>query len=258
MHSRNLTFAIDRHVGRVEVNRPPVNALNSELVAELTQLARTIRKDPDVWVVTVRSALPVFCAGADLKERAFASSAGVKAAVKKIQTMVRTWLAIPQPILMRLDGAAMGGGLEFALTGDILLAADDIRIGLPEVGLGIIPAAGGTQLLSRKTNPGIAKKWILTGKKFSAADAMRDGVIDIICPRSAIDAEFEALVATLSSQPPLALRQAKKSITAGTGLPLTKAFMVEQSCYHSLINTNDRREALRAFIEKRKPLFTGT
>jgi methylglutaconyl-CoA hydratase len=258
MQFRNLSFSIDRHVARVELQRPPVNALNSAFVNELTSLARTIRLDPDVWVVTVRSTLPVFCAGADLKERAFSTAVGVKAAVKKIQLMVRAWLDIPQPVLVRLEGPAMGGGLEFALAGDLIVAADDIMVGFPEVGLGIIPAAGGTQLLSRKTSPGIAKKWILTGNKFTAAEAQRDGVIDLVCPRSRLGPEFELLLSTISSQPPLALRQAKKAINAGIGLTLSKGFAIEQTCYQALIKTNDRREALQAFIEKRKPSFKGT
>jgi enoyl-CoA hydratase/carnithine racemase len=235
-----------------------VNALGSAFVAELARLARSIARDPGIHVVAVASSLRVFCAGADLKERADASAAVVRATVANIQSMVRSWLAIPQPVLMLIDGAALGGGLEFALTGDIILASDDIVLGFPEVGLGIIPGAGGTQLLARRTNQGIAKKWILTGQKFSAAEALSDGVVDIVAPRTPVNAQWESLIAALAAQPPLALRQAKKAITGGVGLPLTKAFALERACYRRLVSTNDRQEALRAFLEKRTPVFTGT
>lgn len=254
----HLAFSIHDHTARIVLNRPPVNALNREFIGELTAVSSRLRTDDSVYVVALSSALPVFCAGADLKERAFLPDGDVGPAVREIQSMVRSWCALPQPLVVQIAGAAMGGGLEFALAGDIIIASDDAQLGFPELRLGIIPAAGGTQLLARRTNLGVAKKWIFTGIKFSGTQAARDGVVDTVVDSSDIQTAFEHIIASLSSQSPLALRQAKKAINEGFGLPLSEALDVEHACYEPLIHTRDRREALQAFLEKREPVWTGT
>ncbi len=255
MHFKNLSFSIDKSVARIVLSRPPVNALNREYVLELLSLAQHLNRQKEIWVVAVQSALKIFSAGADLKERASLSAAQVASFERQIQKMVRTWLELPQPVVMRLDGSALGGGLEFALAGDVIVASEDALLGFPEVGLGIIPGAGGTQTLARRTNSGIARKWILTGRKFSARDALCDGVIDIVAPAANISAEFERIVAEISSRAPLALRQAKKAINKGFDLGLDGALAMERSCYAKLIPTRDRKEALQGFLEKRNPVW---
>jgi methylglutaconyl-CoA hydratase len=255
MRFKNLSVSLDCHVAWVELNRPPVNAFHQEFISELLSLTRLFQREESIWVVAVRSSQKVFCAGADLKERASHPQAKVAAVVKRIQTMVHAWYKVPQPVLMQIHGAALGGGLEFALAGDILIASEDAQLGFPEVQLGIIPAAGGTQLLMRRTNPGVAKKWILTGKKFSALEAYNDGVVDIVVPAAEVSVEFSRIVKSIASQAPLALRQAKKAISKGMGLTLGKALAVESECYAPLIRTQDRAEALQAFLEKRRPVW---
>jgi methylglutaconyl-CoA hydratase len=255
---KHLSLALHDHTARVVLNRPPVNALNREFVTELTLLAAELGHNESIHLVALSSALSVFCAGADLKERAFMPDGDVGPAVRDIQSMVRAWCGLPQPVVVQINGAAMGGGLEFALSGDILIASTEAQLGFPELRLGIIPAAGGTQLITRRTNAGIAKKWILTGIKFSGEQAAKDGVVDTAVASADLSAAFEHVIKSLLSQSPLALRQAKKAINEGIGLPLGESLDLEHRCYEPLIRTKDRREALEAFLEKREPVWSGS
>ncbi len=257
MNFQHITLSIENHIARVTLNRPPVNALNKELVAELVNVAHLFKSNDDVWVVAVTAAGKAFCAGADLKERAGVSQENVIDFVSGIQSAVAAWCEIPQPVIMGINGAALGGGLEFALSGDIIAASDTAMLGLPETSLGIIPAAGGTQRLAQRTSSGTAKKWILTAKKFTAQEAKDDGVIDYIFSAESFIGEFEKIVLQVASNAPLALRQAKKAIESSYSDWLMDGFENERTYYQPLIPTDDRLEALKAFGEKRKPEWKG-
>ncbi|MEI7906976.1 MAG: enoyl-CoA hydratase-related protein [Bacteroidota bacterium] len=257
MNFQHITLSIENHIARVTLNRPPVNALNKELVAELVNVAHLFKSNDDVWVVAVTTAGKIFCAGADLKERAGVSQENVIDFVSGIQSAVAAWCEIPQPVIMGINGAALGGGLEFALSGDIIAASDTAMLGLPETSLGIIPAAGGTQRLAQRTSSGTAKKWILTAKKFTAQEAKDDGVIDYIFSAESFIGEFEKIVLQVASNAPLALRQAKKAIESSYSDWLMDGFENERTYYQPLIPTDDRLEALKAFGEKRKPEWKG-
>lgn len=253
----NFSLSLHQHIARVVLDHPPVNALNKSFIAELTDAARIISTLKDIRVVTVSSALEIFCAGADLKERARYSRKDTMRLVNNIQRMILTWIRLPQTVLMQIQGAALGGGLEFALTGDIIVASSDAVLGFPEVGLGIIPGAGGTQTLQRRTSVGIAKKWILSAKKFSAQEASEDGVVDLVLSRKTFMRDYHQLEQLIASRAPLALRRAKQAINNGAHNELRKAFRTERLNYIPLIDTRDRKEALQAFIEKRSPEWVG-
>jgi enoyl-CoA hydratase/carnithine racemase len=255
---RNATVKLDAHIARVELGRPPVNALNREFVGELTDLALALSTNPEVWLVVVTSSQNVFCAGADLKERAGIADAEVLDVVGGIQRLARLWGELPQPVMMGIRGAALGGGLEFALAADILAAAEDTRLGLPEVSLGIIPAAGGTQRLAIRCSLGVARKWVLTARQFTAAEALTDGVVDYVFPPGKFREDFEGLVTSLASNAPLALRQAKAALNDSSKRLLAGGFQMELDSYAPLVSTSDRREALKAFAEKRAPRWKGT
>jgi enoyl-CoA hydratase/carnithine racemase len=171
--------------------------------------------------------------------------------------MVRTWFALPQPLVIGIKGAALGGGLEFALSADLIAVAEDAVLGFPEVSLGIIPAAGGTQLLSFRNSQSVASRWILTGHRFSGREAYLEGVADFAWPADGFTAAYEDLLATLVGHAPLALRQAKKALRGGHRAALDRRFTFERSCYTPLIQTEDRTEALSAFLEKRPPVWKG-
>ncbi len=252
-----LRVSLRDHVAEVVLNRPPVNALNRDLIAELTSVARSFARQSDVWVVTLTSSSRTFCAGADLKERATIPNAKVSSVVKSIQRMIAAWMEIRQPVIAGIHGAALGGGLELALAADIILASNDAKLGLPEVRLGIIPAGGGTRRLAQRAALGVAAKWVLSGEQFGAQEAFADGVVDGVFPASLFADEFRRAVSRVASCAPLALRQAKKALTTRCRTELLKGFKNESECYASLIPTEDRMEALRAFAAKRKPVWQG-
>jgi methylglutaconyl-CoA hydratase len=254
---KHITVTSHNHVAHVSLNRPPVNALNHDFVSELTECASTFASLNDISVVTVGSSLNVFCAGADLKERSALTNARILPVVKDIQKMVRRWLGVPQPVIFAINGAALGGGLEFALAADIIAASEDAILGFPEVTLGIIPAAGGSQLVTRRVSSGIAKKWIFSGKRFSARQAMDDGMVDYVFPSKKFSEFFKELTQSIASNAPLALRYAKKAINHRWSTDHRDGFRFESDCYAPLIHSHDRREALNAFLEKRTPRWKG-
>lgn len=257
MNYKNLSVVIENHTARIILNRPPVNALNKEMTAELIDCAQRIKSNAEIWLVVVSATGTAFCAGADLKERSEIPNEQVLDVVKGIQEISRAWIEIPQPIIMGIHAAALGGGLEFALSGDILVASERALLGLPETSLGIIPAAGGTQRLAQRTSLGVAKKWILSAQKFSATEAKSDGVIDFLFSDEIFSIELEKLIEKISSNSPLALRQAKRAIDSAFQDWIYEGFEHELKLYEPLVTTEDRREALRAFKEKRKPSWKG-
>ena len=257
MFYQHLSLTIENHIARVTLNRPPVNALGRELTAELIDAATQFKTDEEVWVIAVRAEGKVFCAGADLKERAGTSQDQVIGIVKGIQSVIAAWCEIPQPVIMGIHGAALGGGLEFALAGDILVASESATFGLPETSLGIIPAAGGTQRLAQRSSQGVAKKWVLTAKHFSALEAKEDGVVDYVFPSISFEKEFDNVVAQIFSNAPLAMRQAKRAIETSYTDWLLDGFDHELTLYRPLLSTEDRAEGLKAFAEKRKPIWKG-
>jgi len=253
MSYRHITISVTNHIAHVRLNRPPVNALNRELVLELTAVARELLSQDDVWVVTLCADGKTFSAGADLKERTAIPDDGVLSVVRGIQSMAFQWTLLPQPVVVGIQGPALGGGLELALAGDILVASEAARLGFPEVSLGIIPAAGGTQRLAQRSSMGVAKKWILTAGQFSAQEALRDGIVDYVLPQNSFESEFSSFVERLASNAPLSLRQAKSAINASYDVWLRSGLINELDLYSPLIQTLDRKEALKAFAEKRKP-----
>ena len=255
MTYRYVTTTVENNIARITLNRPPVNALNSDVVGELTTIARELKVRDDVWIIAVRAEGNAFCAGADLKERNGIPQDQVITIVKNIQAVAASWCELPQPVIMGVHAAALGGGLEFALAGDIIVASTSAKFGLPETGLGIIPAAGGTQRLAQRSSAAVARKWILTARHFSAQEAKEDGVVDFLFTDDLFPEEFENIVRQVAANAPLALRQAKKAIESSYMDWLLDGLEHELTLYRPLIGTEDRTEALKAFMEKRKPVW---
>lgn len=240
---------------RISLDRPPVNALGADLVRQLTEAASAAASDGAFSCVLLAARGRAFCAGADLKERAGMSDEDALAAVRGIRAMVEQVAAIPIPTVAVIQGAALGGGLELALACDLRVAAEDAPVGLPECSLAIIPGAGGTRRLAQLAGPGAARRWIYTGRTGLAAEAHRDGFIEIVVPALKLEATALALAADIARCGPLALRAAKKALD---GRLLADAGVdAEWDAYLSIVDTEDRREALRAFAEKRPPKFEG-
>ena len=239
------------------MDKPPVNALGRELVEALGATFEALREDREARCLVVRSAGSHFCAGADLKERRGMTDAEVRAFVPKLSAVCRAAAALPFPTIAAVRGTAAGGGCELALACDLRILADDARIGLRETALAILPAAGGTCRLPRIAGMAVAKRWIFTAELFTAEQAQRDGVAEMVVPGGRLDAAALEMAETIAGNGPIAVRLAKQAIEGGFDLSMDEALALEWQCYEGVLGTSDRLEALAAFAEKRPPRFTG-
>lgn len=249
----------DNHVATLYLNRPEqLNALNTQMAKDLFAVLEGLASDPDVWtVILTGKGEKSFCAGADLKER---KDMGKDSMRKQRELFVKAFKAVstfPKPLIGAVNGYAFGGGFEFALGCDILFAAENALFSLPEVGLGIIPGGGGTQNLPRWISPSIAKELIFTGRRLTALQALQLGIVRRVTASEKLLTEANVLAAEIGKNSPLAVWQAKKAINMGLDVDLTTGFSIEAECYNVCLNSADRDEGLRAFNEKRKPVFTG-
>jgi methylglutaconyl-CoA hydratase len=234
------------------------NSLSVALLRELAEHQARAAADKALRVVIVTGqGTKAFCAGADLKERARMDEGAVAGFHRAIRAAFDGFESLPQPVIAAINGVALGGGLELALACDLRLAAEEAELALPEVGLGIIPGAGGTQRLPRLIGTGRAKELILTARRVPAAEALAMGLVAQVVPAAALGDAALALAGRVARNAPISLRQAKRAVDRGLSLPLGEALDLENKLYQACIPTADRREALLAFAEKRAPAFRG-
>lgn len=251
-------FRIDDHIALVTVDRPPVNALNRQLEDELEDVFDELAGLQEVGAVLVTgSGEKAFIAGADIKmlsekgpEDATEMSASTQRVLLKIERFDRV-------VIAAINGLALGGGCEVATACDMRVMDESAVIGLPEVSLGILPGAGGTQRLARLVGMGKAKELILTGDPISADEAKRIGLVERIAPKGEAVAVARSLAKRVLSRGPLAVINAKKAINEGLDMPLEEGLKRESQLFGALFRTQDMREGVTAFLEKRKPKFTG-
>jgi enoyl-CoA hydratase len=248
------------HILRVTLNRPEVaNALNTQMGLDLLDLWTHLIAEPgDVRVVVLTgSGNRAFCAGGDLKERNGMTDAQWQAQHEIFERQYWSLLDCSVPVIAAVNGHAYAGGLEMMLACDFAYAVKTARFALTEVTLGIMPGAGGTQMLPRIVGERRAKEIILAAKPFSAEDALHWGIVNKLCEGENLLAEAMATAETIAANAPLSVRQAKKSIHYGLQMDLRTAFRFEIEAYNRLVPTEDRQEGIRAFNEKRKPRFQG-
>lgn len=234
------------------------NAISRAMLAGLEEnLARTGGDRALRAIVITGAGDKAFCAGADLKERATMSAADVHAFHHGLRKALRGIETAPQVFVAAVNGAALGGGLELAIACDLRVASDAAEMGLPEVGLGIIPGGGGTARLPRLIGVSRAKDLVLTARRAGAAEALAMGLVNAIAPPQRVREDAIALAERVARNAPVSLRQAKRSIDGGFHLSLDEALDLENRMYQDCLETKDRTEALRAFAEKRAPVFTG-
>ncbi len=234
------------------------NAFSRAMVRELHENLARVRDDRAVRSVVITGAGDkAFCAGADLKERATMSPEEVAAFLLSLRDALRGIEKAPQAFVAALNGAALGGGLEMALACDLRVAAEGAEMGLPEVGLGIIPGAGGTVRLPRAIGVSRAKDLILTGRRVGAAEALAMGRVARVAPAGKLREVALEVAGLVARNAPVSIRQAKRAVDGGLHLDLDAALAHENAMYQDCLKTKDRVEALRAFAEKRKPVFTG-
>jgi enoyl-CoA hydratase/carnithine racemase len=251
---------VEPHVLVIRLNRPEVaNAINIQMGHDMLDLWRRLTDDAgDVrCAILTGTGDKIFCAGGDLKERNGMTKQQWVAQHELFERAYWTLVEVPVPIIAAINGHAYAGGLETALACDFLYAADTARFALTEVSIGIMPGGGGTQNLPRAVGERRAKEIILTAKPFSAQQAADWGLVNRVCePAELMPAALETARA-IAGNAPLSVRQAKKSIHFGLQMELKTAYRFEVEAYNHLVETEDRYEGIRAFNEKRKPVFKG-
>ena len=242
------------------LNRPQVaNAMNTQMGHDLLAFFEAVHGDPLACrsIVVTGAGDKAFCAGGDLKERLGMSDATWAAQHLLFERMIRAFIACPVPVLGAINGAAYAGGCELALCCDFLYASEAARFALTEVTLGIMPGAGGTQNLPRAVGERRAKEIILTGRPFSAQEAFDWGMVNRLCAADTLLDETLATARRIADNAPISVRQAKHAIHHGLQMDLASAMMFEIEAYNRMVPTEDRREGIASFNEKRKPRFTG-
>ncbi len=254
-----ILYAVEERVATVTLNRPDVhNAQNDTLRRELHQAFTALTTDDDVTVIVITGAGDrAFSAGADIREFVEpASPTQLRERRKRIEyrsVMDRC----SQPIIAAINGFALGGGLELALACDIRIAAESATLGLTEVNLAIIPGGGGTQRLPRLVGRGKALEMILTGARIPASEALRIGLVERVVPAGEALTAATELARTIAGKAPIALRYAKEAVVKGLGMALEDGLRLEGDLSTLLRTTEDRVEGAKAFLEKRKPRWTG-
>ena len=257
MKYNHIQFTVLDQIGYLTLSRPSVNALNRAMVKEITQCAEFIVSESNISALIVQSNQKHFCAGADLKERERIPVEQVAEVVSEIGKMNLAIEKLPMPTIAAINGSALGGGAELALSCDLRMLAETAKIGFTETSLGIIPGAGGTQRLTRVIGYSKALYWISSARIFDAEEAFGDGVADFLAPADELLDIVTELANEFTENAPLALRAAKGAISEGFDESLTNALKIESKWYEKIIQTKDRLEGIRAFKEKRKPKWGG-
>ncbi|MFW6775523.1 enoyl-CoA hydratase/isomerase family protein [Nocardioides sp. CPCC 205120] len=246
-------------VATLRLDRPKMNAISFAVQAELREAAAEATEREDVRAVVIWGGERVFAAGNDVKEMAEVSYAEMVEKSHSVQSAVTAVAAIPKPVVAAVNGYALGGGCELALAADVRFAAEDAVLGQPEVLLGIIPGAGGTQRLARLVGPSKAKDIMFTGRFVPAEEALRIGLVDRVLPAGEVYDEALAWARRFATAAPYALRAVKESVDQGLGVDLTTGLAIERAQFAGLFATEDAATGLRSFVENGpgKARFTG-
>ncbi|AFM00163.1 enoyl-CoA hydratase/carnithine racemase [Desulfitobacterium dehalogenans ATCC 51507] len=245
-------------IATVTLNRPEVlNALNGQVFNELGDVALELGADPSVQAVIITGGDKVFAAGADIKQMANLSAVDAAIGGRPSHRAFSLIETIPKPVIASIAGFALGGGCELTLVCDVRIAADSAQFGLPEIKLGILPGAGGTQRLPRLIGAGKAKELIFSGDFINADEALRVGLVNKVVPADQLREETLKMAKRFAARGAVALRLAKSAIDEGLRMDLEAGIQYEHKCFSLLFATVDQKEGMRAFIEKRPPDFKG-
>ncbi|MFF5254483.1 enoyl-CoA hydratase/isomerase family protein [Streptomyces leeuwenhoekii] len=245
-----VTWEIKEGVATVRLDRPPVNALDIATQDRFREIAEEVGGREDVRAVVLWGGEKVFAAGADVKEMQSMDHAAMTLRVRTLHECYDAVARIPQPVVAAITGYALGGGCELALCADYRIAADTARLGQPEILLGLIPGAGGTQRLARLVGPSKAKDLIFTGRQVTAEEALRFGLVDRVVPVGEVYEAAFAWASRLAAGPALALRAAKEAVDQGLNTDLATGLAIERALFSGLFATEDRETGMRSFVEE--------
>ena len=252
-----IAVEVEQGVATVLLQRPPMNALCLQMQREIKDAAEELATRSDVGAVVLYGGAKVFAAGADIKEMSGMTYQDMLRASVGLQDAFTAVARIPQPTIAAVTGYALGGGCELALCCDMRIAADDAKLGQPEILLGIIPGAGGTQRLPRLVGVSRAKELVFTGRHVDAAEALAIGLVNRVVPADEVYSTALELARRLAKGPALALRAAKEAIDRGLDTDLDTGLDIERVRFASLFATDDQSIGMAAFVEKRPAEFTG-
>jgi len=246
----------DGGIALLRINRPEArNALNMAVREQIAAHVADMTHDSEVHCLVIAGTPKVFAAGADIKAMAEASASEMM--LRGSDTVWQVLRDCPKPVIAAVNGWALGGGCELAMHADIIIAGDGARFGQPEIKVGIMPGAGGTQRLTRAVGKFKAMKMVLTGEPISAIEAERMGLVSEVVPDDEVLDRALALARAIAAMPPIAARRIKQLVLTGADMPLGAALAMERSAFELLFDTQDQKEGMRAFIEKRAPRFVG-
>jgi enoyl-CoA hydratase len=254
-----ILLEVSEGIATVTINRPKqLNALNPEVLMNFREVLLECDSREDVGVVIVTgSGEKSFVAGADIAAMKDFGPREAMAFSELGQSAFRTVERMSKPVIAAVNGYALGGGTELAISCDIVLASEKARFGTPEVNLGVFPGFGGTQRLTRLVGKARAKEIVFSGEMFDAARALAIGLINRICPPEELTEEARNLAKTIMTKGPVAVSLAKQAIEAGYDLDLEKGLLIEQTLFAQCFDTEDQKEGMAAFLEKRDPKFKG-
>jgi enoyl-CoA hydratase/carnithine racemase len=247
------------HVAELVLDRPEaLNAVSTELAVAIAAAAHQVSADETVrCVVLTSSHEKAFCVGADLKERNSFTDADLMQQRPTARAAYGSILDLPMPAIAAVDGFALGGGFELALSCDVIIAGEGATVGLPEVGVGVIPGGGGTQLLVRRVGWSRAAKAIFTAAKMPAAEAYAMGAVDEVVPAGTARERALELARQIAANSPVGLRNAKRAMRLGSDVDLAAGLEIEDACWRATAFSGDRAEGVAAFAEKRRPRWPG-
>lgn len=251
-----IETSVKGDIGLIELNRPKVlNALNRQMVSEVLSAMESYDQDPAVKVIVLTGKGRAFAAGADIDEMMDADAISMETLNQFTDWDRLAW--IKKPVIGAVHGFALGGAFELALCCDMLFAAETAEFGFPEVSLGVMPGAGGTQRLTKLVGKMKAMEWILSGKRISAKEALHYGIINSTFAEEVLMEETLKFASTIAKQAPVAVRLIKESIQKAVDYPLYEGMQYERKNFYMLFATEDQKEGMMAFKEKRKPEFKG-
>ena len=244
-----VTLEVKDGVGTIRLDRPPVNALNAQVTAELAELAKEATERDDVRAVILYGGEKTFAGGADIKEMATRSYPEIAKFGATLTGTLAAIANIPKPVVAAITGYALGGGLELALTADWRVAGDNVKVGQPEIQLGVIPGAGGTQRLARLIGPSKTKDIVYTGRFVKAEEALHLGIVDQVVAPDDVYTAAHKWAAQFANGPAVALRAAKAAIDGGLDMDLPNALKLESHLFAALWATQDQQNGMKSFIE---------